>query len=203
MDLLASEAVVQAIIYLASFVGIGVFVGFVVMFILDDGEFGYGPDSVIGKATAEAKLADMKRKEKQMALKTYRQGDVLIREVAKPEAKGWSEKFEAARGAMKTAGKAVRAGIETLKDAAVSTIPRENGKVILAYGEGTGHMHAIKDKTTEFFQCEDGRRILLVNDEEAKLVHDEHDTITIPKGEYEIVHQREYDPELHSRPVID
>lgn len=147
--------------------------------------------------------AAKREREVHMSRKTYRQGDVLIREVAKPEAHIWSEKFRTARGAMKDAGKAVMAGIEKLTDAAVSTIPREKGKIVLAYGEGTGHMHAIADKTTEFFQCDDGRRILLVNDEEAKLVHDEHDTITIPKGEYEIIHQREYDPELHSRPVID
>lgn len=141
------------------------------------------------KMVAEAEFARIQKKEARMNRKQYRQGDVWIREVLKPAARGWSEM------AKKNAGKVL--------DAAVNIIPRDKGRVVLAYGEVTGHAHAIMDKTTEFFQCDDGRRILLVKDDETKLSHEEHGTVTIPKGEYEIIQQREYDPELHSRQVID
>jgi len=137
-------------------------------------------------ARAEFELAE--QQEARMKLRQYRQGDVWIREVAKPLAGAWSKM-------QKASGK--------ITGAAVKLIARDKGRVILAYGEVTGHAHAIMDKTTEFFQCDDGRKILLVKDDETKLSHEEHGTITIPKGEYEIVQQREYDPELHSVQVLD
>lgn len=135
------------------------------------------------KMVAEAELAQAEQKEARMNRKQYRQGDVWIREVI--------EKGQSIAG--KITGLA----------SSIKPIARDKGRVVLAYGEVTGHAHAIVDKTAEFFQCDDGRRILLVKDDETKLSHEEHGTVTIPKGEYEIIQQREYDPELHSRQVID
>jgi len=139
--------------------------------------------SLVARVEFEAKQKLAKQQEARMAIKQFRQGDVWIREITD---KG------------KMIGDKIKGLASTIKP-----IARDKGRVVLAYGEVTGHSHAIADKTTEFFQCDDGRKILLVKDPETKLSHEEHGTITIPKGEYEIVQQREYDPELHSRPVLD
>jgi hypothetical protein len=67
-------------------------------------------------------------------------------------------------------------------------------RVILAYGEVTGHAHALS--TAE------GERILEVKPG-AKLVHEEHATIVLPEGFYKVIQQREYVPEAPPRDVID
>ena len=73
-------------------------------------------------------------------------------------------------------------------------VKRDKGRVVLAYGEVTGHAHAIKNKGAVLWKTPSGMEILAV-DSESELVHEEHDTIKIPPGCYEIRHQREYKPE--------
>ncbi len=77
-------------------------------------------------------------------------------------------------------------------------VPRDNGRVVLAYGEVTGHAHAILDDPATLFRRDDmdemADRFLHVETEVA-LTHDEHDTITLPKGDYIVRRQREYEPE--------
>jgi hypothetical protein len=93
----------------------------------------------------------------------YRQGDVLIRPVAEiPEA--------------------------------LRPVPRDKGRVILAYGEVTGHAHVVLGEVEFLAQDLDemAARFLRVEAEGATVVHDEHDTITLPAGDYEVVRQREY-----------
>ena len=81
----------------------------------------------------------------------------------------------------------------------VKSIPQTKkvtNKVTLALGEVTGHHHTISsgavgyaDEPTalaEYFE---------VNVDSAELTHQEHDTITIPKGKYRSVIQSEYTPE--------
>ena len=94
----------------------------------------------------------------------YRQGDVLVRGVAKIPAN--------AKPAVK-----------------------DNGRVILAYGEVTGHCHAIHDRVTMFRADEGLGTWLQVAEGGADLVHEEHATIAIPPGNYQVVIQREYSPE--------
>jgi len=88
---------------------------------------------------------------------------------------------------------------------ATNTIPdglqpvaRENGRVILAHGEMTGHAHAIDSDLVTLFAAADldemADRFLRV-EQECDVVHDEHDTITLPPGDYAIRRQREYTPE--------
>lgn len=76
-------------------------------------------------------------------------------------------------------------------------VKRDRGRVVLAYGEVTGHAHAITDAGAELFQrlVEDGmeERFLRVESEVA-LEHEEHGTITIPPGLYRQVPQNEYTP---------
>jgi hypothetical protein len=73
-------------------------------------------------------------------------------------------------------------------------VKRDKKRVILAYGEVTGHAHAILEKDAVLFDNGNGIRILSV-ESEAQLVHEEHSTIVLPKGNYEIRIQREYSPE--------
>lgn len=84
-------------------------------------------------------------------------------------------------------------------------VPLENGKVILAHGEISGHCHSIqqnrKTRRTEsrngrpnatLYTDENGVSILEVADALANLVHDEHATIPLKKGIYRVIRQREY-----------
>ena len=73
-------------------------------------------------------------------------------------------------------------------------VPRENGKIVLAEGEATGHLHAINAPEATFL-AEDLAQIegrYLVIEAEAALTHPEHDTITLAPGNYEVRRQQEY-----------
>ena len=78
----------------------------------------------------------------------------------------------------------------------LKTVPLDNGRVILAYGEVTGHAHAVIGDV-EFLAAdlEDLEQRFLRVEAEAQVVHDEHDTITLLPGDYRVVRQREYQPE--------
>lgn len=62
----------------------------------------------------------------------------------------------------------------------------------LAVGEKTGHSHTITEGDAELYEQE-GTLFLKVNSDIATLTHQEHDTVTIPKGDYKINIVREYD----------
>ena len=76
-------------------------------------------------------------------------------------------------------------------------IPAEGGRFILAHGEATGHAHALAAERAEFFQEPGGgRRFLLIQGgEPAALTHEEHATVPLAPGLYEVRRQREYRPE--------
>ncbi|HRK00997.1 MAG TPA: hypothetical protein PL089_15410 [Ignavibacteria bacterium] len=84
------------------------------------------------------------------------------------------------------------------------TFPFGNAKQIkekiLAYGEVTGHKHVLKGEL-EIIENQDGCFVRVKND--SVVTHEEHDTINIPPGEYEIRIQREYDPINYARKVAD
>lgn len=80
-------------------------------------------------------------------------------------------------------------------------VKRDNGRVILAYGEVTGHAHALTKPGVRLFEHE-GVRHLLIPEGGADLVHEEHGTVPLPSGTYRIIQQREYTPE-EIRNVID
>jgi hypothetical protein len=91
-------------------------------------------------------------------------------------------------------------------------VPRDQGEVVLAYGEVTGHRHAIAEPHAELLALPDQeveRRFLRIVGDKALLQHEEHDTITLPPGTYQVVRQREYVPPSPSRssrrfrPVLD
>lgn len=76
------------------------------------------------------------------------------------------------------------------------------GRVILAYGEVTGHAHeVIGDLVSDdalpasaLFEEPDGTRFLVVN-RPCTLRHKEHGPIALAPGAYRVVRQREYSPE--------
>lgn len=74
------------------------------------------------------------------------------------------------------------------------------GGTVVAEGELTGHRHQIiggfVDRVSEPFS------MLVVEAEIGRLVHEEHNTIELPRGYYEIVRQREFDG-LNDRQVWD
>jgi len=76
----------------------------------------------------------------------------------------------------------------------VKVAKRENGRIILAYGEATGHAHAIADQSTKSFVDESGTLFLSVK-AGTKIQHQEHLTVNLPVGNYKITIQREYTPE--------
>jgi hypothetical protein len=71
---------------------------------------------------------------------------------------------------------------------------KKEGRVILAYGEVTGHAHALDMSFATMFQTEEGQRFINVI-EGAALSHEEHATVTPQPGVYEVIQQREYTPQ--------
>jgi hypothetical protein len=72
-------------------------------------------------------------------------------------------------------------------------VPLDEGRVVLAYGEVTGHAHVVVGDV-EFLAADivELEQTFLRVEAEVQVVHDEHDTVTLPPGDYEIVRQREY-----------
>lgn len=85
--------------------------------------------------------------------------------------------------------------------------PRVDGKLVLAYGEVTGHAHHIDEPTTEGWLDENDQAFIAVREliEEVKLLHGHldgrpdkpedkpHDPIAIPPGNYRVIRgQREF-----------
>jgi hypothetical protein len=77
----------------------------------------------------------------------------------------------------------------------LKAVPLDKGRVILAYGEVTGHCHAVIGDV-EFLAAdlEDLEQRFLRVESEAQILHEEHNTITLPPGDYEVKRQREYTP---------
>jgi hypothetical protein len=77
----------------------------------------------------------------------------------------------------------------------------DRGRVILAYGEVTGHAHEVLSADAidalppaQLFEESDGTRYLFV-DRPCLLTHQEHGPIAIAPGCYKVTRQREYSPE--------
>jgi len=90
--------------------------------------------------------------------------------------------------------------IDSIPTSAKRVDPDKTGRLILAEGETTGHAHAIPGTAGDLFA--DGDSLFLDIKQPTKLVHEEHDHISIDPGFYEVVGQREYHPEKIRR-VLD
>jgi hypothetical protein len=74
-------------------------------------------------------------------------------------------------------------------------LPRDEGRIVLALGEATGHAHAIADPRAALLQTGLRQRFLQVLAEGGVLLcHEEHDPLLLPQGAYQVRRQREYAP---------
>jgi hypothetical protein len=69
---------------------------------------------------------------------------------------------------------------------------RENGRLVLAHGEVTGHAHAVVEPTAMMFDLDDSK--LLELPKLSLLTHEEHKDIELPAGNYRIYQKRQYKP---------
>lgn len=73
---------------------------------------------------------------------------------------------------------------------------KENGRVILAHGEVTGHAHGVEGGNAVLLDAPDGTVYLIIDERigGATVVHEEHDTLPLEAGMYKVIRQREYTP---------
>ena len=99
----------------------------------------------------------------------YRQGDVLIAPLAESAVPG--------------------SALDAVSE------PRDGrGRLVLALGEVTGHAHAVVGPGRLVREASVFGPMLLHVPEGARVVHEEHAAISLPKGWYRVVRQREYVP---------
>jgi hypothetical protein len=81
----------------------------------------------------------------------------------------------------------------------------EDGRVVLAHGERTGHAHIMPADRVSYFRDDgNGQAFLRVDSEEpVALTHEEHAPLTVQPGTYRVVLQREYQPRSAPRTVVD
>jgi hypothetical protein len=104
----------------------------------------------------------------------FRQGDVLFLEIG-----------SAAHKACSVAKGAPASGVRKSK--------RASGHIL--EGEATGHIHRVAElDRAEVFDCGEGL-YMNVGPLGASIIHEEHEPIALPPGDYEVVRQREYSPE--------
>lgn len=71
---------------------------------------------------------------------------------------------------------------------------RRVARIVLAEGEVTGHAHVAQGDVKLLHDPQLERTFLRVLTE-GQVVHEEHDTIVLPAGTFEVRRQREYSPE--------
>lgn len=98
-------------------------------------------------------------------LNVYRQGDVLIM------------------------------AVDEIPQGKAKPVARENGKIVLAHGEVTGHSHSIT-APIEVQWIEVGGERYIDSDLPLEVKHQEHGTITLPAGKFKVIRQREYTLEI-------
>lgn len=85
----------------------------------------------------------------------------------------------------------------------VIELARDNGRIVLAYGEVTGHAHAIAERNATLFgkPGTDERWLVIrpsgttVEGGGVVIRHEEHAPIELEPGVYKVGRQREYSPE--------
>lgn len=80
-----------------------------------------------------------------------------------------------------------------------------DGKLIIAEGEKTGHVHTVNLDEVSLEQAwfQGTFRDVIVVENKAIVSHDEHEPVTLEKGEWMVVLQEEYDPHKQRTRVID
>lgn len=76
-------------------------------------------------------------------------------------------------------------------------------RAVLAYGEHTGHAHVLtSERPIGLVRDSDTVAYVLLRDA-GLLVHEEHGTRVMAPGYYEVPTERDYDPTVYARRVID
>jgi len=83
--------------------------------------------------------------------------------------------------------------LEAKPNTKFSKVTPINGRLILAFGEATGHHHSIAATDVELMQA-NGIMYLDVKKAMTMLTHQEHAPIPLKRGAYRVVLQREYHP---------
>lgn len=97
---------------------------------------------------------------------------------------------------MKKIPKAYRQGdvLLILRPGSVPANARKLPHLVLAEGEVTGHCHKIAAGKADLLEADGKKFLRVISAQGAKLVHDEHHQHVIPPGDYEVLIQREYEP---------
>lgn len=83
-------------------------------------------------------------------------------------------------------------------------IPRDGGRIVLAYGEVTGHAHAIHESEATLFRGRAANTdVFLQVLAPVSLRHEEHSKIDVPAGLYRVVRQREWSDDNEPIQVAD
>ena len=78
-----------------------------------------------------------------------------------------------------------------------------SGRLVLLRGEATGHAHVVDDECASLHGRGALRYLQVDGERAAMLVHEEHDSLPLQPGAYEVRRQREYVPQRRSRWVAD
>ena len=84
--------------------------------------------------------------------------------------------------------------VTAIPDDAV-VVPPARDRIVLADGEATGHAHVVPTAGATLLDDRGGRYLRVTEEQGVPLTHEEHDTIVLPPGDYEVVRQREYSPQ--------
>lgn len=100
--------------------------------------------------------------------------------------------------------------VEDLPPTGSQSAANADGSIVLAEGELTGHSHAIYGRVTMFRDDSLARDVpgglyvghINIEDATARIQHEEHAAVTLPKGTYRVRRQRELEPK-DARVVAD
>ena len=82
-------------------------------------------------------------------------------------------------------------------------VKARNGRLILAFGEVTGHHHSVAVADVEMVKVENSEDVFLKIMRATPLEHQEHGSIILAPGSYRVIRQREYQPRALPRQVAD
>lgn len=83
-------------------------------------------------------------------------------------------------------------------------IPRDAGRIVLAYGESTGHAHAIHEPDAFLYRgAAANDAVFLKIVAPVNLTHEEHSKIPLAPGLYRVRRQREWTDQDEPMQVVD
>lgn len=96
--------------------------------------------------------------------------------------------------------------VQPIEVSRLNKVPLEDGKIVLAHGEQTGHSHVLVADDAELVEeqkaaVEEAKRYLRVGMAGGTLVHEEHGAISVPSGMYEVRLQKEFNPDTDNETV--